>query len=1163
MAEPIDPKFLAASIKPKKSLEGSLLEDAWAAFRDHPLSVAKGVGKLPISFAEGVTGMVYNAGQGLANAIAIPLGMNPIHVRGATHTAPKTMTENSDNIMRILTLGGKDVGDAYKKKQLEKFDLHKNPDGTYKNKPDQLGLDIDAGLEGLKEVSGFKPLGRALSGDYPGLTEEQAIEQRIQDGVFGVLGVAGTLSATKAAFTGKVPGVALVEKQAGELVKGAGKVKTANDLAQDMGLPSGEVVMEAGATGKSLQDVLLSHTKAKVAKDLQPMVQDIQTGKLTPADVAIANLSKGIRSGKLVDNKALNAEGAAFKMIDGSDMYVDKVDTSSPLAQRFQEAMINPMLLEAGEIKAIRQQAQLTDSFTKLAKINPDAPNNHIIAGVIAEGALDPVFIDPLAEHLGITPTVARQQLVDHFVHSASGYGKGLSALSFGNEARAMFDTMGEMFSPETIKKVKDQILAGGRDELLNDQTKLDGFLEEAAQSIVSKPGKPKKVNPLEGTYGVVQNVSKLGTQAMLSYVGTPARNFVNSHILNDLSMFEDSMVDTARTVGGKLTGAEGVVRPFEARRSATANAVYDMTKLLIKNTDHYNALVTAIDAIPTTSKFLKGKASQLYGGLAEMKGTGAGWSDAAFETASKYLSAVGTIGELPMRRAIWGARAIKNLDYISEFQQIAKKFPEVSDPLKRLEMIEDWATDPNRIKNKYQLSDAQLSKFDSEMRLAISDSHIHTLKTQLSFQTEFAKVWLDRYNSIPFADTILPAFPKMLFNTYRWVTEHNPVGMLSILDKDVRATMMAGAEGGFKTAAAQRMYAKYVSGAGMMAAMYAAKSGQMPGVQPGARPFELQVGDKTIDTRALSPGDKSVYLADLLFKVGEQGKTVGQALSEWTPSEVTDFIFSQRRMGDIPVFGLEKIVQDWTSGDPDRTTKRVQEWTAEWISRFGTPLRNAKLFTDMISPEDQVARDKTVDPMLGPLRSKVPYNSLPAKIDPTVGAPDPVEDPISGPLLNLVGVRIDKTPKLLQMFKEINYPVYRLVGNNGDPLLDREVAKNVGKMLQTPLSGKDTRPLGEVIASDVMKQMADAYNTTGVKDPVLSNEAQAKVLNKYFADLRVKALKQAYANPDFQLNYLEAKVNAYPDLDSAQKKALLDELYKQGQIRQLGNTGDKKQSGK
>jgi hypothetical protein len=1168
MPEPIDPKFLAASVKSKGTLEGSLLRDAAWAVYNKPMAVAKGIGMLPVKALEGIGGGVMNLMQAGINIPAILTG-NTIKLPGSTQEAPASMSENSDNIIRVLTLGGKDVGDAYKAQQQEKFGLHKNPDGTPKTFTDRAALNWNAAMEGLKEVSGISPVQRALSGDYPNLSVDEAIEQRISDGLFGVAGLAGSVTAAKGIVAG-VPGKSMMTKQLGELRKGAAGVKTANDLAVGMGLDSGDILMEAGATGKSIKEVQLSKAAKTAATKMEPLVENLQNGKITTADVAIDGLSKEIRKGKVIDNKATYAEGVAFKTLDGKELYVDKVDTNSPIAQRFQEAITDPMLMGDDYIRNIVQEAQFTDAFAKLIKANPEAPNNMLVAGAIAHGALDAQFVVPLAKTLGLTASVATQTLVDHFIHSATGYGKGLGAFSFGRESRRMFDTMRELFSPETITKIKDSIMADGRGDLLTEQAALDGMLSEAASSIVAaeKPMKlPKSLGAkaaqgISNAFGVVQNISKLGTQAMLSYVGTPARNFANSHLLNDLGVFEDVLVDTARQAGGKFTGSGGVNSAFTARRGAVANAAVDLTKLLVKNTEHYNALITAIDAIPTESKFLKGKASQLFGGLAEMHATGANWSDATFQRTSNFLSTLGTIGELPMRRAIWGSRAIKNFDYIPEFQSIAKKFPEVADPLKRLEMIEDWATDPTRIKNKYQLSDAELKSFDQNMRSSISDAHIHTLKTQLSYQTEHVKGWLDMYHKIPFADAVLPAFPKMLFNTYRWVTEHNPVNMLAILDPEVRSMMMKGAEGGFETAAAQRMYAKYVSGATMMTMMYGIKSGQFKdlGLGPGARPYEIQVGDKTIDMRAMSPFDKSTYLADLIFKIGEQGKSLSQALGEWTPAEFTDLVFSQRRMGDIPIFGLEKLVQDWTSGDPELTSKRVVDLVGEYLGRFGTPFKNLKLLTDMAYPEDQTARDQTVDPLFGPIRSKIPGNSLPEKINPTTGVADPVQSPVMGPILNLFGARIEKTPKLLQALKEINYPVYRLVGNNGDPLLDREVAKNVGKLLQQPVAGEGSPPFGEMIASELLDIVAQSYNKNNIPDPVLTNEAKEKILNEHFAKLRTIALKQAYGNPEFQPNFLEAQINSYKQLDSAQKKSLLDELYKQRQIRMLGNTPNDKQ---
>lgn len=1171
MPEPVDPKFLAASVKSKGTLEGSLLKDAAWALYNKPWAVAKGSAMIPVKALEGIGGMVMNVGQAVANIAAIPTG-HTLKLPGSTHEAPASMEENSGNFLRLLSMGVKDTVDNYVEKDKDKFGLHKNPDGTYKNQVDIRNLRLQGLGEGVKEFTGISSLGRSLAGDYPNLSVDEAIEQRIQDGLFGVLGVAGTITGVKSLVAG-IPGKSMMTKQMGELRQGAAKVKTANDLAKGMGLEGGDILMEAGATGKSLKEVQQSRAAKVAATKMEPLVENLQNGKITTADVAIDGLSKELRKGKVIDNKATYAEGVAFKTLDGKELYVDKVDTNSPIAQRFQEAITDPMLMGDDYIRNIVQEAQFTDAFAKLIKANPEAPNNMLVAGAIAHGALDAQFVLPLAKELGLTASVATQTLVDHFIHSATGYGKGLGAFSFGRAERAMFDTMRELFSPETIIKIKDSIMADGRGELLAEQKNLDGMLSEAAASIVAaeKPLKlPKSLGAsapasISNAFGVVQNISKLGTQAMLSYVGTPARNFANSHLLNDLGVFEDVLVDTARQAGGKFTGAAGLTSDFASRRGAVANVAVDMTKLLIKNTEHYNALITAIDAIPTTSKFLKGKASQLFGGLAEMHATGAGWSDATFQNTSNYLTAMGTIGELPMRRAIWGSRAIKNFDYIPEFQKIAKQFPELADPLKRLEMIEDWATDPTRIKNKYQLSDAELTSFDKNMRLSISDSHIHTLKTQLSYQTEHVKGFLDMYHKIPFADAVLPAFPKMLFNTYRWVTEHNPVNMLAILDPEVRTMMMKGAEGGFETAAAQRMYAKYVSGATMMTLMYGIKSGQFKdlGLGPGARPYEIQVGEKTVDMRAMSPFDKSTYLADLIFKIGEQGKSLSQALGEWSPAEFTDLVFSQRRMGDIPIFGLEKLVQDWTSGDPELTSKRAVDLVGEYIGRFATPFKNVKLVTDMVMPTDQVTRDQTVDPLFGPARSKITLNSLPEKINPTTGEADPVQSPIVGPILNLFGARIEKTPKLLQALKEINYPVYRLVGNNGDPLLDREVAKNVGKLLQQPVAGAGSPPFGEMIASELLDIVAESYNKNNVPDPVLTNDAKEKILNEHFAKLRTIALKQAYGNPEFQLNYLEAQINSYKQLDSAQKKSLLDELYKQRQIRALGNTTEPKQNNK
>lgn len=1191
--------FMQAAVRSRKSMEGRLIEDMVWALRHDPDAIAKPIGQLIPNLVGGVGSALAGAAQiGLNYIRAIPNAlvgkdpitgfepMSPIKVPGSPWEAPKDLTETGNQLVDLITLGGRTHADNYRKKLMQSAATRKDAQGNPITLEDKVWIDMQAGLHGLGEITGLNPLHRALSNTYE--TPVTGAE-RAQEGLFGALGVFGTMASLGMATRGKPPGAKIINRQVAELEAGAKEVRTFSDLATDLGMESGEDLLQAAKEGKSPREVVVERRAAEA----QPLVEILQESvtptapaagapkpKLTTVDMAIQNFKSKIQSSSIqADGRILNAAGASMKMLDGSEMFVSKVDPASPLTQRFQATMMDEAIMGNPMIEQVRQQTLQSEVFEKILNLNPGMRDSHIIGAAIANGALEASFVTDLSKTLGLTPEVTTQMLANHYIHSATQAGSKLSIFNVGRESYAIFAQMRKYFGQRGTETLFDRIFknSGGNQaaDFLTDQQAINGLIEEGGLSISKAAIKraDKTLKGMESTAAgsFLQNVSKLGTKSMLAYVGTPARNFVNSVFAQGVATMEDAMLDTVRKIGGDFAGSAGAATPAAARRNALWNFAADGSRLIFENSELGQALSAAVDTIPTTSRYLRGSQSQIMGHLSELKATGVAPVDAAMNSYGNLLSVLNTLGELPMRKALWGSRMIKNLDSVAEFRAIAKTHPELADPIRRMEFIEQWGKDPKKLIDKYNITEGALETLDQEMRLAVSDAQIHTLKTQMSFQTPVVKEILDIYHRIPFADVVGPAFPKMLFNVYRYTMEHNPANLMAILDPEVRKMVLAGAEGGFKDATAARAYAKAISGAAMLATAIAIKSNTLENqnIKAGARPYEFQYGDNVVDTRTYSPFDKTFYLADLIYKTQMQGMSLVQALNEWTAAEVTDLALSQRRMGDIPVFALEKILQDAVSGDPERAEQRWKETAGEFMGRFFTPARNIKIFTDMIYPEDQTVRDQNNQAIVGPMLSRLPRvgpDKLPYRIDPVTGKPSPVTNPRIDPIIQILGVRIDKVPALTQELRRINYPLYKLIGNHGDERLDRAVAENVGKYLQEPTLTADkttTKPLGEIIVDEILQEVAESYNVQKVEDPVLINSAKRQILDTYFGELRQQALFEAYGRPELQELAAKDQIMNFQDLTKEQKKALLDQLERAGILKQLRpNTNNKAAQG-
>jgi hypothetical protein len=1105
----------------------------------------------------------------------VPQALKPylpsgIHIPGSTLPAPATEQEAYQQAIHVATFGLGDAFERNKAKAVQAYDpTRKNPDGTLASLEDDARTELHAGYDTFMDASGFRALGRGLSNNYPAGTKPPTSGERLADVVGGGMGAIATVLGIKSLVGGRLPGVSLMEQQALERTKAATKVVTANDIATELGLADGSRIVEAARGDITLEELADAQNLQKIT-DFQeragapagaPLAAGIPNGPIIATKL-------GKQSSKIVDNTIVNDMGQSMKMLDGTEMYIDVVDPTSDLSKRMQSTQIDQAMLSIPELKDIVLKVRRSDILQQLTAKNPGMLDNHLIAASVANGTLDAEYITDIATRMGVTPEVATQQLVNHLVHTASTSSKTMSVYNLGAGALEAYRGMQEWFGEKRAADILQNLSSLGNKPILENINIITGTLQDLAGSMVAKQKKALKRmadSPLANTVkGALTNVSRLSTASMLGFIGTPLRNFENAlGMANGIAGFEDFLVDAAASLGGSKVGsALGVTYPAAARRNVLANVTSDFAKMLMGRGELAQGMRALVDAVPTTSKYLRGSGSQLLGHLAELHSTGIPIADGIMNAYSSVIHAVNTFAELPMRQAIFGARTVKGIEAIKHWDQIVAAVPEVNSPIGRMEFAQEWATNPTKLGAKYGLSEAQIAEVDSEMRLVMGDAKIHTLKQQLSFSTEKVQAFVDYYHSFPFADALGVAFPKMIYNTWRWTLEHNPANLFSILDDGVRERIMAGAEGGFQTRAAQRDYAKAVSGAAMMGLAYGVRSGAFsPVVEPGSRPHEIKTGDMTTDIRMFSPLDKYLTMAEVMHNVMGKGISLEEALSMHTPAELADLAIGQRRMGDVPLFGLEKFFQDVTTGEGDRTTERFKKLAGDFMGRFSTPLRNAKLITDLIYPEDQYQPDFNKHPMTGPTINHLPgpvANALGPKyrleprIDPTTGKAMGENPSRLSLVLAVAGFKTEAMPKLTETLQRLNFPMHLLVGNNGDERLDRAKGIELGKILQESVAhdpgngGKIVNmPLGEYIAGPMLQMMAEAEGGDKMKDPMYINSQATEKLKQLFSSYGLKALKAAYAKYPQLLN--ESKIMAMEEFTPMQRKALLAELGRMG----------------
>ena len=216
-----------------------------------------------------------------------------------------------------------------------------------------------------------------------------------------------------------------------------------------------------------------------------------------------------------------------------------------------------------------------------------------------------------------------------------------------------------------------------------------------------------------------------------------------------------------------------------------------------------------------------------------------------------------------------------------------------------------------------------------------------------------FANAFINFVNKIPFTGSLLLPFPRFLMNSVKFHIDFSPLGILNFLSQGERAALKAG-----DTSKISRM----ILGTGMLGLAYWMRS------QPyaGEKWYEFNVGDRTIDTRALNPFASYLFVADLV-KRKQDGTLRNIGLKDFAAA------FFGVRAG-TGLYLVDRIIDAVSGENPKyKTGEELEKFAGKLLSGFAVPLQTYTDIAGSIFPEMTVVKDISEDPFVGEFKKRIP----------------------------------------------------------------------------------------------------------------------------------------------------------------------------------------------
>lgn len=355
----------------------------------------------------------------------------------------------------------------------------------------------------------------------------------------------------------------------------------------------------------------------------------------------------------------------------------------------------------------------------------------------------------------------------------------------------------------------------------------------------------------------------------------------------------------------------------------------------------------------------------------------------------------------------------------------------------------------------------------------------------------------LDVYKAVPPLYFVAP-FPRFMINSWKFFTDFSPAGFVKLLSAKERAAVAAGNT---------KTISRAIVGTGLLGAAYGLRNSEYA----GEKWYELNVGDKTIDTRPYNPFAAYLFVADVAKRANNG------TLDEFGFKDLAQGLLSANFRAGTGLFMLDKVGDLLggvisNEGPPAQAGKTIKRSIGETLAGFLTPLQTFRdVFSDErlmgligqegFAKEEAKMRDVRDDPFLGPLKAKIPglSQTLPQTqfpLGPNAEREEPATRQLSGVMLRT------KTPSQKEADR-LGLEQRELLSATGIEKLDRATSEIM-------------RPIAE-------RTLTALINSRGYQQ---ATDVQKRVwFKKYMQDIGTQSRRVALArNPDLRIEYVIKK---------------------------------------
>jgi hypothetical protein len=330
------------------------------------------------------------------------------------------------------------------------------------------------------------------------------------------------------------------------------------------------------------------------------------------------------------------------------------------------------------------------------------------------------------------------------------------------------------------------------------------------------------------------------------------------------------------------------------------------------------------------------------------------------------------------------------------------------------------------------------------DIRASIDRALEITFATQPKFNTS-AYHFVRLVNGTPLS--FLIPFPRFMVNSLKFFLDWSPTGFLKLLSKAERAKIAAG-----DTTAISRA----IIGTGMLGAAWQIRNSRYA----GERWYEVRLSDgRTVDMRPFNPFASYLFVADVIKR-----KMEGR-LNTFSSKDVAMGVLSTNFRAGVGLFAVDQVLGGLSEfGSGEKALDAIKSFAGEAVGGLLTPLRQVEDVLAAFDAQQQVVRNRRLEPFLGPIKANIPQlveqaggTPPPPLGSPTHAGPIVRESPLLRQALGL-SINAPKNP-LEHELDRLGFERKEILPSTGSVEADHYIALAMGPLAQAQLVPFVTSP--------------------------------------------------------------------------------------------------------